>query len=188
MRPTSQIEEYCPDYFEWLCELVCVDGRYTDESYWTLAKELYDTEFYWSLDMDADRAADGVALRYRYLNDGGNDRYEGECNVLEMLVALADRLDTIIDELDGEDRTPILFWNMIDNLGLSNFSDHMFDDYPERVHTFHRRIIRKLEKWLDRDITYNGEGGLFPLQRPRSDQRNVDIWYQANAYLLEEYL
>ena len=33
----------------------------------------------------------------------------------------------------------------------------------------------------------NGYGGLFPLRNPREDQRKVELWYQLNAYLLEQF-
>lgn len=184
----ERIEDRYSDYFIWLCETVCVDGRYSDETYWTLAEILWGTEFTYILDMDADREADGVALRRRYRSCGGSDIYTGPCTVLEVLVALAGRMYDILDELDGEDKTPMLFWLMIDNLGLSNYSDTAFSDYPDRAGLFERRIRKRLHAWLYRHINYNGEGGLFPLRNPRYDQRDIDIWYQANAYMIENNL
>ena len=178
-----KFEERYPDYFCWLCEMVCVDGRYTDSSYWILAKILWNTDFYWMIDMDENRAADGEGLRYRYECIGGTDSYDGPCTVLEMMIALADRMDTVMDELDGECRVPMFFWEMIDNLGLSEYTDEWFnegnDDRGEIDHI--------LEEFLERGYDYYGHGGLFPLKNPREDQREVELWYQANAYLLENY-
>lgn len=187
-RHGREFEERYPDYFCWLCEMVAVDGRYTDAAYWVLAKVLWNTDFYYSMERDEDRLKDGLALRDRYYRVGGTDSYDGPCTVLEVLVALADRMDCIMDELDGECRITMFFWEMIDNLGLSNYSDDVFESYPKRVGSFYNRIDVRIDNWLSRNIDYNGQGGLFPLERPRSDQRETDIWYQANAYLLEQYM
>lgn len=183
-RLGHEFEGRYPDYFCWLCETVCVDGRYTDNAYWMLAKNLWNTDFRWSLDMDENRAADGKGFRYRYECEGGTDTYNGPCTVLEVLVALADRMDTCMDELDGECRIPMYFWEMIENLGLEEFDDQFFiqggDDDGE--------IDYILERWLNRDYSYDGNGGIFPLKNPKEDQRNVELWYQMNAYLMENYL
>lgn len=177
-----------PDYFYWLSELVCVDGRYTDESYWELAKILFDIPFTWKHPMDENRAIDGEDLRDIYYDSGGDELYEGQpCNVLEMLIALSRRIDDILDELDGEDRIAMYFWEMIDNLGLSNFSDRVFEDHPRSYETYIHRIESRVRKWLDRDISFDGHGGLFPLQNAKRDQREIEIWYQACAYLDEHY-
>lgn len=186
-RLGTDLDMTYPDYFCWLCELVCVDGRYTDEAYWVLAKHLWNTDYYWLLDMDGNRAFDGIDLRHRYELHGGTEGYDGPCTVLEMLVALADRLDQTMDELDGECRITMFFWEMIGNLGLSNYSDHIFEENPKRAKVYGRRIDQKLEAWMDRRFDYNGAGGLFPLRNPQEDQRDVEYWYQANAYILENY-
>ena len=176
-----------PDYFAWLCETVCVDGRYTDESYWILAKRLWDTDFYWILDRDEDRAKSVSVLRYRYQCIGGTDIYEGPATVFEVLAMLAENINDILDELDGENRTTMYFWEMIDNLGLSEFSDQFFDERPENRLIFEDEIDGRLENWMGRNIGYDGLDGLFPLKNPKEDQANVEIWYQMNAYIIENY-
>ena len=45
-----------------------------------------------------------------------------------------------------------------------------------------------IQRFLDRDILPNGDGGLFVLKKPYDDMRNVDIWTQANWYISETYL
>lgn len=177
-----------PDYFTWLCEMVCVDGRYTDESYWILAKALWDTDFHWVLGRDENRARSVSVLRNRYVNIvKGEQPYDGPPTVFEVLVMLAENMFDMLDELDGEDRRPIYFWEMIDNLGLSNYSDQRFDEDPDKYDIFQSRIDRKLQRWMDRLISYNGHGGLFPLKDPKEDQANVELWYQMNAYIMENY-
>lgn len=185
-RIGNEFENY-PDYFDWLCEMIYIQSEYSDESYWNLAKILWKTDFIWVLDMDEDRAADGIALRNRYKREGGQDSYDGPCTVLEVLIGLADRIDCILDELDGECRIPTFFWEMIDNLCLSGFSDQCFMQYPNHKEDYYRQIDRCLQDWMNRDIEYNGSGGIFPLKHPKTDQRNVTLWYQASAYILENY-
>lgn len=182
------VDSSYPDYFYWLCEMVCVDGRYTDESYWILAKALWDTEYYWSIDRDENRAKNVSILRYRYCNIGGFDGYDGKPSVLEVLVMLSENMYDILDDLDGEDQRPIYFWEMIDNLGLSLYSDYEFNAAGEdRVMLYFRRIDQKLSRWMDRKFRYSGHGSPFPLRDAREDQRDVELWYQMNAYLIENY-
>lgn len=177
------------DYFYWLCEMVCVDGRYNDQSFYHLAEILHRTEFFWSVDYDDDRADDGIALRSRYRYEGGEEQPDGTCSVFEMLVALADRMEQSLDELDGECKTPIFFWEMIENLHLEGYSDSVFNSRPEETWAhLERRIQKKLDRWMDRQIGYDGKGGIFPLKEPSRDQRFVDYWYQANAYMMENYM
>lgn len=75
------------------------------------------------------------------------------------------------------------FWQMVKNLGLYQYDDASYGsilDAGEKV-----RMI--LNIFLNREYRYSGEGGLFPLADPDRDQRDVEIWYQMNAYLQENY-
>ena len=44
-----------------------------------------------------------------------------------------------------------------------------------------------LDGFINRQYEANGEGGLFPLKGVCEDQREVEIWYQMNAYLYEHH-
>lgn len=176
-----------PDYFCWLSEMVCVDGRYTDESYWILAEALWDIDYFWILERDENRAKSVDLLRNRYLLDGGKERYEGKPNVLEVLVMLSDVMFDMLDELDGEDRRPMYFWEMIENLGLSDFTDQVYEELPNRRAWFYRRIKQRISVWLERKFDYNGFGSPFPLENPREDQAEVELWYQMQYYVVENY-
>lgn len=193
-RLGSEFEERYPDYFCWLCEMVCVDGRYTDEAYWVLAKTLWDTDFFWLIEMDENRAMDGLYLRNRYEHEGGTDGYNGPCTVLEVLIALADRIDMVLDEVDGEFRVPIYFWEMLDNLGLTKYTDGSiigtesgYGYSLEKDDLERDDIDYILERWMNRKYDSDGYGGLFPLRNPKEDQRDVELWYQASAYIIERY-
>ena len=47
--------------------------------------------------------------------------------------------------------------------------------------------MAKLNKWMNRDIGYDGSGGLFPLKNPPGDERKVEIMYQMYAYVHENF-
>jgi hypothetical protein len=66
---------------------------------------------------------------------------------------------------------------MIGNLGLLGCVDA--DPPDESV------ISDIVDRVTDRRYATNGAGGLFPLQNAEQDQRKIELWYQANAYLLE---
>ena len=168
------------DYFNWLYDLMCRD-RYSETiSYRKLFSYLYDTEFRYLIPMDANRAEDGIDLRYRFpyeypgVEDPG--RYlSGPCSVLEMLIALAIRCEeTIMDDPRFGDRTRQWFWTMITNLGLGSMTDDRYDSqYVEEV----------VERFLNRDYEPDGAGGLFTINHCDQDLRDVEIWYQLCYYL-----
>lgn len=175
------------EYFEWMYDLVCND-IYGNKSFHKLLDFLYATEFVPTLDRDQNRAHDGIALRYRFGFEKGYSRdvidYElsgilGPCTILEMMVALSNRIEEgIMDDPDYGDRTGQWFWNMIVSLGLVNMSDDNFDEYRARDIV----II-----FINREYSPNGKGGLFTLEYPRRDLRTVEIWYQAMWYLDEKF-
>lgn len=154
-------------YFEWLCNKIGYQ-----EEYYYLLEYLFNNNFIWVIDMDENRALDGLYLRRRFVDEEGvrGDPFENrECTILEMLVALSIRLE---DEIMGDPNLEI-FWKMLDNLGLTK--------------TGNQNIWHKiLQGWMYRtSIRKNGSGGLFPLSHPRDNQANVEIWGQAMDYLNE---
>lgn len=173
------IGELTTAYFNWLCELVeC-------EDHWVLLGYLQGIPFMWTIEMDENRAMDGVELRDRYAYDTMYSKYETEehdCSVLEFLVGLAVRMNDTQVGIGETEHVAKWFWVIMNNLSLDKFTDFLmenddlFNDVDE--------IITKL---MDRKYDRDGFGGLFPLQNPPEDQRYVDIWYQMNTYLLENY-
>lgn len=133
---------------------------------------MYTKEFVWLIPNDDNRAKDGKDLRTEFLESTGLECQDSNwlrlgCSVLEMFVALSRRLAF---ETDGESSR--WFWQLVDNVGLTlSFSK--------------RRIDERLDELIWRNYQPDGTGGLFPLRHPHADQRQVEIWYQLNAYLLE---
>ena len=156
-------------YFLWLCGLVEMDDP--ERGYLGALRQMYDDEFSESTAVlvgnDINRIGDGLALR---------DAYEGRapsgpCSTLEMLIALADRMSLDLGYMSKDD----WFWCMIHNLRL----DHHRWDYKDVA-----CILRNLRK---RKYAKDGLGGLFPLYSPTCDQREVEIWYQMQAYVVENF-
>lgn len=175
---SSEVRE---EYFQWLCGLVQADDP--DHSYWGLMDILFNTEFVWSVENDDNRAGDGLELRSEFEDLTGLECCRDEpCSVLEMLIALSDRIDFILSEPGSMNSSVVWFWEMIENLGLGSFEDEDFfaKRAPNRTHFI-------LDRWLNRRFGYDGSGGIFPLREPKNDQRKAEIWYQMQAYLKENF-
>lgn len=174
------------EYFKWMCDLVLSKSYSSKLTYNQLMMELHNIRFTYILDLDGNRYADGINLRYIFgYKVGYSDKVIkkeldlGPCSVLEMMVALAYRIeDQIMDDYDYGDRTGQWFWNMIVSLGLGHMSDYNFDK---------RYVDDIIFRFLDRDYEPNGAGGLFTLEHPKYDLRNEEIWYQAMWYLDENF-
>lgn len=166
-------------YFRWLCEHVQrVENPTPSTTRWNLLRHLHSTQYVYLAGHDDNRAEDGVELR-RYFH--GESRIPRDpswehlpCSVLEMLVALAGRahFNAMI-----ENDPAWWFWHFIDNLNIDTPDSQMLDV---------RYIDQVLERWMYRQYTVDGEGGLFPLEHSRSNQREVETWYQLMAYLEEK--
>jgi hypothetical protein len=96
------------------------------------------------------------------------------CSMLELLIALSRRLSF---EAEGEPRD--WFWHMLENLDLEQFNDQEYNDL------YAKGIDKLLDQVIWRTYFPDGSGGIFPLREPKEDQRDVEIWYQLSAYLLE---
>jgi hypothetical protein len=172
------VTEYLDDlYLSWLYSQVGdVKERNQALTYWNLLRQMHSIEFIWLVPNDDNRLQDGRQLRFEFMSEQGvqkvPDWLDRGCSFLEMLVGLSRRLAF---EADGHPST--WFWHLISNLGLQTCTDQFPYDQDE----VNERINRVIWRTYDR----NGNGGLFPLRRARKDQRNVEIWYQMSAYLLE---
>ena len=167
-------------YFDWLYDMMC-GNRYADEiSFRKLFVQLHSTEFTYTIDMDENRARDGINLRYKFaLHNGYMDIYEeyldGPCSVFEMMVALAIRCEeNIMDDPSYGNRTGQWFWGMIVNLGLGFMTDSRFDE---------QFVDDIIFRFLNREYEPDGKGGLFTVRNCKYDLRTVEIWYQMCWYL-----
>lgn len=175
-------------YFQWLCEKVNLYSP-DNEIYTSLVRILMEREFYWIIDNDSNRASDGQYLRVMFEKEIHDTTYFGDinapCSMLEMLIALAKRIDDILYDSERGPRVDYWFWMLIGNLGLDPATDEEISwngKYGEKF------VNRTIDHFLERKYSKKGYGGLFPLHSNRySDQRNVEIWYQMNYYVIENF-
>lgn len=171
MRGTSD------PYFDWLCILT------ENRGYTKLASSLHGQIFRPALEMDTNRGVDGLQLRVEFMNEHGawgSSSNRGPCTMLEFLVGLAKRMSFLTGGEGNHGQTGYYFWKMIENLGLGKLDDDHWeimngDFFVEDA------CYRINQRKYDR----NGYGGIFPLKRPNGDQRKTEIWYQMNAWMIE---
>lgn len=177
----NAVKQQQAKYYQWLCDLVKVNQE--DKSYWILFKDLHRKEFYWTVPNDDNRGIDGKLLREKFMvEEDSLIPIDGPCSMLEMIIGLALRMEDTMADPDEGDRTVQWFWEMLDNAGLSKFTDDAYYDLFGQVY-----VDEILDKILGRTYKRNGKGGLFPLEMPSKNQRKVELWYQMSAYLLENY-
>lgn len=168
-------------YFNWICGLIRADTK----NHYRLLRHLDEIDFRYRIDMDGNREADGINLRYRFGYDakipqGIIAAYldNRPCSVLEMMAALALRCEEAImsDPMYGN-RVPEWFWEMTKSLGVYKLDD---------IHYNQTTVDRIIGIFLDREYFRNGKGGLFTLNSPEGrDMRSVEIWCQLCWYLDE---
>ena len=179
-REAWDVENFSNAYRVWLMD------RMDASEYSILFDVLYSVEFTWTLPMDANRADDGRYLRDRFEQESGlecrEEWLEWDCSFLEMLVGLAFEIEeqVLYDGYLG-DRTAVWFHGMLKNLGLGICTDEWMLDTPGSD-WYVREVAKRV---IDRDYDASGFGGIFPLKHPSEDQREVELWYQAAAYILE---
>jgi hypothetical protein len=174
-------------YFKWLYEQVAVpEYEDRDLTYWKVLRILFTKEFVWVPDFvtDENRIHDGIALRHEFvaaigIEDVDPDWMDVGCSMLELMVGLARRLEFQADK----GGTHYWFWVLMENIGLTGYSDDR---------RFTKRLLSRIDDILDgiiyRNYEPSGLGGFFPLINPLHDQRDRELWYQMNDYLLEREL
>ncbi len=166
-------------YLSWLYSQVgSVKLKAPSKTYWTLIRQLYTKEFVWLIPNDDNRVEDGRDLRYEFIDSEGIGDVDPDwmtigCSMLEMLIGLSRRLSF---EVEGEPRT--WFWHMIETLEIFCTDN----DYDKK---HYRKVDETLNQVIWRTYSPDGSGGLFPLTDTTQDQREVELWYQLSAYLLE---
>lgn len=165
-------------YITWLYgQVLDVNETRPSRSYWGFVRQLYTKEFVWLVPNDDNRIEDGKALRAEFI-EGSDIPYVDEswldlgCSMMELLIGLSRRLSF---QAEGE---PLWwFWKLVENTG------HMAkpDTYPYPS----ADLDQMLEDIIWRKYDYNGRGGLFPLNYAVKDQREQELWYQLQAYVIE---
>ncbi len=174
----SRLANLDEGYLNWLCGLVGpVRNPNPKRTYFLLEEQLFLKDFTWTIPNDDNRSEDGKELRQEFLQDYTVDQtwMNTPCNVLEMLIALSRRI--AFESFGTADQW---FWKFIENLGLGELTDEAY------TYSTGEYVDVVLDNFLNRKYETNGRGGIFPLNEPYQDQRQVELWYQMAAYLLEE--
>lgn len=169
-------------YFIWLYDRVFdVWDAASADSFTAVCSLMHQIAFTPLVEHDENRIAEAAGLRNDFHKQAGSmgpgelsDLMMPDASVFEVLVALAGRADFMVPLTQK-----VWFHIFIENLGLDKYSDQFCrsrSTWPiERIiNTFNNRAYRS-----------NGKGGIFPLRRPREDQRRVELWYQMGAYMTE---
>ena len=181
-------------YFDWLARDKAYDDTSLFYDYEQLCHILHRIPFTAKLEMDANRADDGIQLRYRfgYEKDFPEDEIsylDGTCSMLEFMVGLALAIEeTIMMDDDLGSRVHLWFQEMLENVGMGRYTN------SEYLDTWDEDDVEDVCNVIcERNFDELGGGGFFPLTRlpeygvAKDDQRNVEFWYQANAYFSENH-
>lgn len=178
---TEQQNEIRFLYFDWLCRFINRGVGSRDTSHYSnLLFYLFDIPFTYTIDMDENRAEDGIQLRYQFASEydiSDVDLYLNDrcCSIFEMMIALSIRMeDSIMEDPDIGSRVAYWFWGMIKSLGLINCDDYSFD------YAYVKTVINR---FLNHDYLANGRGGLFTVENSKKDMRTIEIWYQMYEYV-----
>lgn len=164
------------EYFDWLIGKL---GKQAHR-YSKLLDHLFSTEFTYTIPMDENRWSDGVYLRNEFLDECGGvyilNVSGAPCSVLEMMIALSIRCERILEDELHDNRTEKWFWNMIQSLQLKNSTDQNYDE---------QYVDDRLFIFMHRMYEWTGRGGLFTLDDPDCDMRELQIWDQMNMFISE---
>lgn len=169
-------------YLNWLAgQIARVKTRARARTHQCLFEQLHETIFVAIVSHDENRIADSRDLRYEFLSEHEDEQGDpawmrSPCTMMELLVILSRQLAFEMDE------SPVpWFWHLVEVLDLEQFNDRVYDKQAREV------IDSTLDRVIWRTYEPNGHGGLFPLRRSADDQRDVELWYQLNAYLIEQF-
>lgn len=168
---------YQKRYLQWLYRFL---GNYS--GYSKLLDYLYQVDFVWIIPMDENRAKDGLNLRSRFcdlysLNDiQMREIFSSKpCSMLEMMIALAIRIEDDFMGTENSNNTSKWFWSMIFSMGLQFNKDESFS--AEKIDSI---ILRFIEHRYGAD----GRGSLFHVPMQNVDFRHLQIWDQMNYWLI----
>lgn len=190
----SDEESVADGYFMWLWELVGGNyPEYSDKS--TLFYILCNLNFRLCLDEDENRLVDGYDYRYFYSEDVGipyrfiNEKLQFPSTICEVLLGLASRCNEIAGDVSKGDRTADFFWRLVKNLGLMCYTNDYFNqtNWGRIVEEEAYEIVKICDIWMDRQFKFDGKGSPFPLKNPPGDERNTNLWYQMQAWIMENF-
>ena len=172
-------------YLNWLCAIGGSEHNTFNGRYNILFKTLHEIPFTIILERDNNRLSDAFRLREMFKDSTCYAVYDCIDNMpvsfLEILISLALHMEFNMSSSEDINETCKWTWVLLTNLNLEWFDDTRWDDSSEiEVHYICQRV-------MDRTYESNGEGGIFPLKACKDDQRTVELWYQLNYFLNENF-
>lgn len=189
------LKKHC-SYYSWLCMQSGIDGP--------LARLFYETDFRWSdtVPDDENRAKEAKELRTQYaIYLLAKDEMDtvlskeqwhdvdllkksilGPACVFEVLVCIARDLDSMLN-MGAESCVKTYFERLMMNVGFDFYDEEDWDTDSEKVEKYWKKLM---DRWLDRSYLSDGEGGLFPLNSPDTDQVQRSLWSQMNDWVDQE--
>ena len=167
-------------YLDWLFALV--ESARPGQTFLYLFRALDRTKFQADIrtPLDANRVAYALGLRAEFFEISNipyaEDFNEERISMLELLIQLAYDMGEITSR---EDNIPSYFFELLENLGICISDDEYID--IDKTDTTVYLVLQKVIK-----RRYSSRGLLFPLKHPATDQRHVELWFQMNAYLIEQ--
>lgn len=178
---------------EYLCYLMNRVGLEAegDDGYLRLCETLQGIEFYPVIDMDENRCFECREIRkdfaQEYDLEGADeelDRIYGEYGtMMELLTVMAEKMRFEMCDSQFEASTRKWFLEMLINCGLDRLRTNA--DFEEEG--AEETVTDAIHSVIFRKTGWDGEGGLFPLIYPQSDQRHLELMIQMNNYLAENY-
>lgn len=180
---TITINEIQNCYLNWVKTLAFPELE-KRQQYSYLLDFLYNVPFTYLIPLDQNRYIDGIDLRYRFgyeynISDDEIKYYidNRNCTVLEMMVALALKCEEeIMADPEIGNRIGNWFYAMLENSHLNCMTNDVFDVYY---------VDERIKQLLNRQYSFDGDGGLFKVRNPKRDMRTSEIWYQMCWYLDE---
>ena len=147
---------------------------------------LDSTPFIWSIERDANRANMGLELKDDWFTSLSSIKEREDvylsgfsltvASVFDVIYSLARSIDEILYDPNGNNTLKYL-----EELILNLYKSYDMDIFDADITDDSLQI--PIFRFIDREYKYNGVGGLFPLDNPVDDQRDVELWYQMQAYI-----
>ena len=178
---------------EYLCYLmnraqIDAEGTY---GYSKLCEKLQNTEFLPILDMDENRCSDCRDLRHDYADaydEEAGDILDGLLSengtMMELFLVMAEKMEYELAGSQYEAGTGKWFKELLQNCGLLDAWNGRFEDDEKDTD---EQVSSILDTVIFRKMGWDGEDGMYPLQWPREDQRELELIIQMNRYIEENY-
>jgi hypothetical protein len=169
------------DYFKWLCNLACSERGGPEKALTDIFLEMYNFHFHGFVGYDFNREEDGLELRKAFYSSYDSDeRLDEPCTMLEMVLSLTKAMS-------------FTMFNFVKDSSIHRWVVEMCINCGALVrdgngYSCAKNVREILQRIQDRAYRKDGTGGFFPMISDDKDQREVEIWYQANEYLIENYM